>query len=65
MTCFCRRFGAQPVTRIITTIPTVQYEAMRQLIAARCSQAEFVRMAIEEKLMRESRNHQVDLSIGI
>lgn len=49
----CRRFGGAPVTRLIVSVPADTVVQVDRLIAAdggRVSRAEFVRLAIADKL---------------
>lgn len=59
MSSLCRRFQGQPVSRLIVSVPVDMVSAVDQLLrtnfrhpARRC-RAEFVRLAIAEKLERD------------
>ncbi len=58
MSTLCRRFHGEPVTRLIASVPVDTVAMVDQLIntaghpARRC-RAEFVRLAINEKLERD------------
>lgn len=54
----CRRFNGEPVTRLIVSVPADTVAAVDNLLslrrhAARGCRAEFVRLAIAEKLARD------------
>jgi hypothetical protein len=54
----CRRFHGEPVTRIITTVPSAMLNEVNRAMAqpghqARNCLAEFVRLALAEKIGRD------------
>ena len=58
MTSMCRRFKGEPVTRLIVSVPWLTVAQVDALLTyrrhpARGCRAEFVRLAIHEKLVRD------------